>query len=1249
MKLRRENHCQKEEYRRSPEKLNSNVVKNICNNVSTLTEEKNIADKYKNILGSKKPVVLLKDCLMPGNLLNVPLKYSNLLIYNIPNKELRSLSNGKHAVIENSKDISANIHSPWIDTSSKYSEVTKNKNESTNGGICFEGQSSLTIVDESTCNEEYRKIMKNKALSDGKRLKVCLERIEQYDQNLNVMKTVHKDNDSQVWCDLNLLSNKKEDENSILNEEAVQCIKSKGNATNSKEASSQKENRIFESNYLLEKANEKSENVELQGESKDANRITDSGERIKIISLDTSIKKDCSLLEQNKDDTLICNNMLDIENNNENIEFSCVPALLRKTTPSNTNRISDGIHVEVKNSFSQKRKDINQNIDDETTKRMKLNICNTERSIVFETNGDKTMQSKSDESNLNTIQKLKIKSISDSKQTQDSEDQLCISDTNCSKEGEIIIEDDDTDCISLFADSALMQEYETPPLHNSACVENFCYRVNDVSKINHKSSTPKCNKISAKNIDNTEINILKEVQTYSVLKQPDSVAVDNTKTSQTIKDRLGSNSFRMFASIFKGYCFLTIKTGKCNRTNCTFNHNFMSAMIQFYLSNEQYYFYILDKLAFHKFTSFIYIFCYPSLLYFYSNCDINCTLKTIKKLYALQIINDKDLTDTIEIFHKNRITIKFVVDQLVTIVNHSDFKFVNWISRTLKNYVVQGEYWDTFKALLLKTKNLETEVVEIILQECTITQKNIHEVNVNIMRKLSNETRSQVNQELLSSFKSLIKRTGKRLSDEERLPASIATSIEPPVDSSTVSKSEPQKSLENTKDEHTEIIDTVNTVQEGKEKCDSNNEDVKDKTSDFTLHRIDELPEPNSEHGRTKFWKFYVDVHSLQKGLEHHDYDYVMNILNSAKEDQESFFSRACYQILCNEIKYSQYYLSKLISHTVHYGATSIFYRILLSVAIRILARLVEKDLWVLAYMLLQDILNVLNVKGTCLDDYDAAIIMLFTEVYIGNGKPLKAFSLLKQTNIIYTDPNKWKVKHNEEDSSIRSKIMTLLLDSLCKMFPEHAFFLFQFLILDQSGNFYPVDLVHFANKMISLCLLKEDHTMIIQIIELVEEYNFVLNTVTYRALISKLVHVDIALAKRLYQTAISLGIYFKIQFHPITYLIINTDCTNEEIYLALLNLIEELSSHIGHAINRINQKTFKIYLICENISFKEHFIYNRNNQQYNKEISRSTLRIRNILQESFVPPILLSKTSKRIMKIQNRSVIKYLKHKYCK
>lgn len=79
---------------------------------------------------------------------------------------------------------------------------------------------------------------------------------------------------------------------------------------------------------------------------------------------------------------------------------------------------------------------------------------------------------------------------------------------------------------------------------------------------------------------------------------------------------------------------------------------------------------------------------------------------------------------------------------------------------------------------------------------------------------------------------------------------------------------------------------------------------------------LDNLPNPYSAHGRRKFWKFYVDVYSLREGLKHNDYKYVVNILNAVKKDQQSAYTRACYHILSNEIKYSQYRLTKLVSQS---------------------------------------------------------------------------------------------------------------------------------------------------------------------------------------------------------------------------------------------------------------------------------------------------------------------------------------------
>lgn len=73
-------------------------------------------------------------------------------------------------------------------------------------------------------------------------------------------------------------------------------------------------------------------------------------------------------------------------------------------------------------------------------------------------------------------------------------------------------------------------------------------------------------------------------------------------------------------------------------------------------------------------------------------------------------------------------------------------------------------------------------------------------------------------------------------------------------------------------------------------------------------------------------------------------------------------------------------------------------------------------------------------------------------------------------------------------------------------------------------------DLTNFANKIIPLLLLKEDHDLIISITKLIVKYNVVLKVVTYRALIAKLVHIDVTLAKHLYQTAINLGVYSRVQ-----------------------------------------------------------------------------------------------------------------------
>lgn len=73
-------------------------------------------------------------------------------------------------------------------------------------------------------------------------------------------------------------------------------------------------------------------------------------------------------------------------------------------------------------------------------------------------------------------------------------------------------------------------------------------------------------------------------------------------------------------------------------------------------------------------------------------------------------------------------------------------------------------------------------------------------------------------------------------------------------------------------------------------------------------------------------------------------------------------------------------------------------------------------------------------------------------------------FSILifSDRNIICTSRNKWFVKSTINDEHVRNKIIYILLDSFCNEFLEHAFFLFQFLLKDQSSYYNPIGEVDF-------------------------------------------------------------------------------------------------------------------------------------------------------------------------------------------
>lgn len=61
-----------------------------------------------------------------------------------------------------------------------------------------------------------------------------------------------------------------------------------------------------------------------------------------------------------------------------------------------------------------------------------------------------------------------------------------------------------------------------------------------------------------------------------------------------------------------------------------------------------------------------------------------------------------------------------------------------------------------------------------------------------------------------------------------------------------------------------------------------------------------------------------MDLDRFKKGLTHHDYDYVINILKSyaERQDETSLFVRSCCSMLRAEIKRSEYHVANIVRRT---------------------------------------------------------------------------------------------------------------------------------------------------------------------------------------------------------------------------------------------------------------------------------------------------------------------------------------------
>ena len=497
---------------------------------------------------------------------------------------------------------------------------------------------------------------------------------------------------------------------------------------------------------------------------------------------------------------------------------------------------------------------------------------------------------------------------------------------NCDSETSMDDEDNDTDtdCISLYADSTLMAEYDSPVISAQSNSRKQLghgekpYAMTDiVFKNYYESTTSEFNKvydtINANNVQNTSLKA-DRIPVALRLGMPVAKAIAPLM-SRVHKNRYNCGTANVarpyIPKWFRGYCYKYIKTGNCSMEVCKYRHDFLTCMNKLYVDGDRCLFKVLDNLASMGFFSFL---CniYKQLVML-PNTDTILVLKVLKRLYELAFANSNIAEWTILVWQRMNISTETVINNLARIVDHNDSKFVNWIVKILQDHIIHhiiyGTYWNTLRALLLQVPNLEPEIVTIIIRECVTTGKNVDDVHRNVVIKLDNNVRSMVDHRLWFRFNNLLKCTRENNTIQEIWSSQSHIHVRSPDVNNPVVEAECTLT---TSQYSMAIVPKVWTECSPKTKERDDNNNAQNESP--VLHPIDDLPEPQSPHGRRIFWKFYLDVQSLQEGLKHDDYDRVTRILNAAKPTDKTVFSRECYKILHKEVKYSQSRLSKLIS-----------------------------------------------------------------------------------------------------------------------------------------------------------------------------------------------------------------------------------------------------------------------------------------------------------------------------------------------
>ncbi|XP_012264370.2 uncharacterized protein LOC105690826 isoform X2 [Athalia rosae] len=686
-------------------------------------------------------------------------------------------------------------------------------------------------------------------------------------------------------------------------------------------------------------------------------------------------------------------------------------------------------------------------------------------------------------------------------------------------------------------------------------------------------------------------------------------------------------------NVLSGQCFARLKRGSCTRKNCHWNHSLNRELQNLeYESPEM--IHEVIKLAIVKGLNF-FVQCAYARLTVKMNYDN--VIRLFSSVYKAGMLNTEMMKSTLLTLTTIDIPLPAIVSALANLLSENDSHSAESILIFVGERISSGVYWNTVRDLLIKIKPPDMSI-DIVISECVSLHENkahMRDVHDNFYKRLTMEQLTSMNVNLRKRFNYLLLdndliyprvSSGRllkspALDNTESKYVTVNTNIkktEIPTISSpdatqyfddmlpipyhdlqlsqTCQKTSLQKQLmkqpmminqgssRSGRDSYTSSVHhggATNSQYNPMNNQKSSNLNVQSDTTEvpitsWKLHEIEGLCAPHSSHSRERHWKFYLDMKILTEALKREEYEHVLKTLNEYSDTERSLFTTSCFKMLHQTVLASARHVRNMIKLSVRMGVQISLSETLISLGLYTMIELCDANAWILAYSLLK------SMQCIGFQENTATIVLLLAEIYIANRRPLKAFDILKQNNMFYTKPDKWRVSSNPNDDLHRTVIIELLLDLLCQEFIEWAFYLFTYLLREQTHIYHPIDLTARIDKLVLGILRTQPDDVVIEVGRLILDNMFTLKSSVFRSLVINICRKDERLSRQLYYYSSWLGVYPILQLEMPLHILIKTHWTKEEMYLVMTDFLEKLSMNIGPTVQRLCSNHFSIYLVFE-------------------------------------------------------------------